>query len=155
MSMKLQSEAPQSHCDVEQPDSFTYLHSFKGFFTDNFFPGISRDSRDCPLNFPFPGNRKMGGKLETLTLAEWREILKCLTYQRHLSSATHRHLGIIRTKLEGRKINLISLFPITQRKKKLIFKSNRYSEANTASLLYYQRWVSCQNIHFAKPEVIS
>ena len=66
ISMKLQSEAPQSHCDVEQPDSFTYLHSFKGFFAHNFFPGISRDSRDCPLNFPFPGNCKMGGKLETL-----------------------------------------------------------------------------------------
>ena len=51
------------------------------------------------------------------TLAEWREILKCLTYQRHLSSATHRHLGIIRTKFEGRKINLTSLFPTNQRKK--------------------------------------
>ena len=43
ISMKLQSEAPQSHCDVEQPDSFTYLHSFKGLIAHNFsreFPGI-------------------------------------------------------------------------------------------------------------------
>ena len=41
--MKLQSEAPQIHCDVKEPDSFTYLRSFKGFFEHNFsreFPGI-------------------------------------------------------------------------------------------------------------------
>ena len=43
ISMKLQSEAPQSHCDLEEPGSFTYLHSFKAFLLTIFsreFPGI-------------------------------------------------------------------------------------------------------------------
>ena len=59
--MKLQSEAPQSHCDVEEPDSFTYLHSFEGFFT-------KKNSREFPgipgivlLTSRFPGIAKWAG----------------------------------------------------------------------------------------------
>ena len=73
-----------------------------------------RNEQGLPFNI-WNSEKTSPGSIHTLVV--WREILKCLTYQRHLSSATHRPLGIIRTKLEERKINLISLFLIKQRKK--------------------------------------
>ena len=58
ISMKLQSEAPQSHCNVEEPDSFTYLHSFKAFLLTIF----SRDFLGIfLLIFRFPGIAKWAG----------------------------------------------------------------------------------------------
>ena len=53
----------------------SYLFSFiRGHFRAKKNPGNSRDFPGPLLKFPFPGNCKMGGKLETLIAEDTKVI---------------------------------------------------------------------------------